>query len=81
MPLFSTDQAAAYFNTEYYDALDLESRDFGQQLYDKKETEIAQREQIKMSGGKMSSRTTYVILGLAGVGLITLAVLKKKGIL
>lgn len=80
MSLFSKKDVEGYFNTQYYDALDLEARDHGTQLLEKKEQEIAQREQMKVGSGT-SSKMVYIILGLAALGLLSLAILKKKGIL
>jgi len=66
--------------SEYYDYLKLNVTDFGTQKLEEKQEEIEVRDTQKMAGSQ-TSNTTYILLAVAAVAVITLAVLKKKGII
>ena len=65
----------------YYDFLGLEVKDYGEQVLEEKQVEIESREIQKMEMGIKPSGTLYILLGVAAIAVITLAILKKKGIL
>ncbi len=78
MSLFSKDQVKSYFNTDYYNALETQTRLEGQQMeeevianYDKKVAQVSSK----------SKRNMIIIFSLAALSLATLVVLKKKGVI
>jgi len=66
----------------YYDYLNLSITDYGEQKLEEKTAEIEQRESQKMQAVKSGPSTlTYILLGVGAVAILTLAVLKKKGVI
>ena len=65
----------------YYDYLGLLVKDYGEQKLEEKTVEIEQRETMKMASGSSMSTTMYVVMGVGAVLVLTLAVLKKKGVI
>ncbi len=81
MSIFGAD-TGSYFNIPYYDYLDLSVRDYGEQKLEAKKEEIEQRKSQKMmTAADKPSNLLYILLGVGAVAILTLAVLKKKGVI
>ena len=66
----------------FYENMGLEVQDYGEQQLEETKEEIIQREtDKKMAATSGTSTLTYILLGVGAVAVLTLAVLKKKGIL
>jgi hypothetical protein len=59
----------------YYEEIALEAQDYGETQLQKKQDEIT----AKQGYSSGSSTIVYVIMGIAAVGLIGFAILKKTG--
>ena len=81
MSVFTVD-TAGLFAQPYVDYLNLNVQDYGEQKLEEKKEEIIEREAIKKVGSaKESSSLTYILFGVGAVLVLTLAVLKKKGVI
>ena len=84
MPLMQNVDVSQYFNVPYYTYLDTSTKDYGQQQLDAENAAIQQRQAASGStvgASAPTSKTTYIVIGLAVAALITLGVLKVKKIL
>ena len=60
----------------YYDSLALGVKDYGEQQLQQKQSEIDARQAAAMSAASVS-KAVWIVMGIAAVGLIGFAVLKK----
>jgi hypothetical protein len=60
----------------YYDKLALDTQDYGEKQLQQKQDEIDAKKNTVSASAPISS-TVYIVLGIAAVGLIGFAVLKK----
>ena len=61
----------------YFQALSLGVENKGEQMLEKQKAEI---EQQKVGSTAPVNKTIFIVIGIAGAALVTLAILKKKGV-